>query len=226
MRGRQPLTPEGFWARMTTREPGQYWEWTGARRGRDVEKGRQYGHLKLPTGVYIGAHRYAWVLTNGPIPDGLLLMHTCDNTLCCNPAHLRPGTQKDNMADMRAKGRSATGAKNGTYTHPERRATGDRHSSKTHPERVPRGDRHSSKTHPELLRRGEAHQNHKLTDDLVREIRRRAAAGEVQRRIAESMGVPYKRVSKVVRGDIWTHIQPCGAHGDCYDLAVKIGVAS
>lgn len=51
-------------------------------------------------------HRVAWELANGrPIPEGMLVRHSCDNGLCCNPAHLSLGTQLDNMADMYQRGR-------------------------------------------------------------------------------------------------------------------------
>lgn len=52
-----------------------------------------------------GAHRVAWTLTYGEIPDGLLVLHSCDNPPCCNPKHLRLGTMKDNMEDKIARGR-------------------------------------------------------------------------------------------------------------------------
>lgn len=43
------------------------------------------------------AHRVAYILTKGDIPDGLLILHSCGNRRCCNPAHLRQGTQSENV---------------------------------------------------------------------------------------------------------------------------------
>lgn len=60
------------------------------------------------------ASRVAYELFCGPIPDGLSVLHTCDNPRCCNPTHLFVGTTRQNMEDRNAKGRTARGSKNGT----------------------------------------------------------------------------------------------------------------
>lgn len=65
-----------------------------------------YGRIVMPyTHRLIASHRLAYLLYRGPIPDGLLVCHHCDNRKCCNPAHLFLGTKTDNALDMCAKGR-------------------------------------------------------------------------------------------------------------------------
>lgn len=56
----------------------------------------------------LAAHRVSYEVYVGPIPDGLILMHSCDNPPCINPKHLRPGTNHENTQDMLAKGRHRT----------------------------------------------------------------------------------------------------------------------
>lgn len=79
------------------------WRWLGAKHGKG------YGHFKMPTGKGDGriekAHRTAYNLYVGEIPDGLMVLHRCDNPSCVNPDHLFLGTNDDNMKDMVAKGR-------------------------------------------------------------------------------------------------------------------------
>jgi hypothetical protein len=59
------------------------------------------------------AHRMAWVLSRGPIPEGLGVLHTCDTPACVNPDHLFLGTDQDNMTDKKNKGRAQAGEKHG-----------------------------------------------------------------------------------------------------------------
>ena len=55
------------------------------------------------------AHRYSYTHYVGDIPEGLLVLHSCDNPPCVLPSHLRVGTQADNMAEMTVKGRASNG---------------------------------------------------------------------------------------------------------------------
>lgn len=96
-------TPEDFWAKVDTRGPDECWQWKSAR---FKKKNKQMGYGRhAGSGPFTYAHRCAWIFTFGPIPDGKLIMHKCDNVLCCNPSHLQVGTDRENIADMKAKGR-------------------------------------------------------------------------------------------------------------------------
>lgn len=81
------------------------WLWTGC-----TDKDG-YG-ITNANGASIKAHRAAYEIANGEIPDGLIICHTCDISSCVNPNHLYAGTYKENSNDMVARGRSLTGERN------------------------------------------------------------------------------------------------------------------
>lgn len=88
------------------------WLWTGTIIA--ARKNRRYGIFYV-SGRNIRAHRYSYELLKGPIPNDLMVCHTCDNTFCVNPDHLFLGTNRDNVDDMLRKGRQARilGERNG-----------------------------------------------------------------------------------------------------------------
>jgi hypothetical protein len=146
--------------------PDGCWPWRGRVGYRDG-----YGRF----GDWL-VHRRVWFEVNGPIPEGMLICHHCDNRPCCNPKHLFLGTQADNLADMVAKGRSAS------------------------------GDRSGARRHPERLWRGSQIPQSKVTEADVPDIRARAAAGESQRSIGLSHGLTQGAVWSIVQRRTWRHV--------------------
>lgn len=110
--GPRPIHPAiRFWRFVDC--SGEHWLWRGGKRGQYGAFTERYGHSVI-------ASRYAYELTHGPIPLGFNILHACDIPACVRPEHLFIGTQKDNIADARRKGRLAIGKRNGYYTQPRR----------------------------------------------------------------------------------------------------------
>lgn len=95
-----------FWSNVHISEANDCWEWT-----RSLFAGG-YGRV-TSKGKVTGAHRIAYELVYGPIPQGLQVLHSCDNRKCCNPRHLSVGTNLDNVKDKVSRGRQTSGSRNG-----------------------------------------------------------------------------------------------------------------
>lgn len=111
------LTPisERFWLKVSKGESADdCWSWTGGK--------NEHGYGIIGRGRrgdgFIKAHRLSWELHYGDVPDGLCVLHRCDNPECTNTQHLFLGTKAKNSSDMSSKGR----AKNGTNQHSFRRS--------------------------------------------------------------------------------------------------------
>lgn len=113
MRKGPPSIPvaERFWTKV--RKTGGCWLWTASR------DRWGYGMILGPKRRPRLAHRVAWELTFGAVPIGLLVLHHCDIPHCVNPSHLWLGTQRDNLADAKAKGRRPSHL----WAHPHRKET-------------------------------------------------------------------------------------------------------
>jgi hypothetical protein len=173
-----------FWRKVTKDGPapehqlhlGPCWSWIGAL------DSYGYGCILFDyttTGKQqkVRAHRLSWILHNGPIDEGLLICHRCDNRACVRPDHLFLGTYADNSRDMVAKGRSATGNRTGTRLYPERRP------------------------------RGENNKKAVLTEERVRYIRDQVCGGRSDRSIARELGVTAGTIFSVRTGRTWRHVQ-------------------
>lgn len=109
---RRDSVEERFWKHVNKTDT--CWEWTGALY-------RGYGRMRLndKRRSRITVHRFSWELHNGPIPDGMLVCHHCDNRRCVRPDHLFLGTYSENTFDSVAKNRN--------YKEPRSNLKGESH---------------------------------------------------------------------------------------------------
>lgn len=98
--------PEQFWAKVD--KSGECWIFHGAH----DPQGYGYVNRAALAPHMLKAHRYSWMLANGPIPDGMCVLHRCDNPPCVNPDHLWLGTIGDNNRDKMLKGRASRVTRN------------------------------------------------------------------------------------------------------------------
>jgi hypothetical protein len=175
---------ERFWEKVNKKGPDECWEWTAGKNGRG------YGAF-LFDGKPYGAHCFSWILHNGPIPEGLFVLHNCpngDNTSCVNPAHLWVGSHTENMQDMYRKNRQA---------------------AVTKPESFARGERNGAHTKPEKVLRGEANGGSSFKEAEVVNIRQLYDSGamtvlEIARKFNKSKGGVYAIATRRT----WKHVQP------------------
>lgn len=153
-----------FWPKVDVRGPDECWEWQAST---DRKGYGRIGRGRAGTG-WIYAHRASWQLEHGrELSSDELVCHRCDNPPCVNPAHLFVGSDADNLADMRRKGRGFV---------PEPQRGEDQHAAR-------------------------------ITEDDVRTIRRRRAAGETLRSIADDYGYTEAGISRICLRKTWGHVR-------------------
>jgi hypothetical protein len=91
-----------FWLMVDRRSDTECWEWLS---GKDTGGYGRFSH----SGKGTKAHRFAWEDHFGESLGDRIVLHTCDNPLCCNPSHLKAGTYEENNKDRTQKGRTCRG---------------------------------------------------------------------------------------------------------------------
>jgi hypothetical protein len=159
-----------FWEKVAKSDEG-CWEWLGA-----ISCG--YGNFYWGGRAH-KAHRVSWEIHNGPIPDGVCVLHHCDNPRCVHPDHLYIGDKQDNARDREKRNRS-------------NHATGERHGRYTHPGQT----------------RGSKNGRSKLTEQQVRELlNSHYKQGTCKAELARRYGVSDTTVCNIVSGKLWPHVE-------------------
>lgn len=193
------------------------WEWTGGFTRGGYGRFRM-GSVADGTRGQRRAHRVSWELFHGPIPNGYDVCHACDNPPCVNPDHLFLGTRKDNMVDMRRKGRAAANER-----HPQAKLTDGQVAEiralggtmpqhkigslfgvdQRHISRILSGSRRVTERGRTYRGVGSTCFKAKLDDDTVRAIR---ASSETTTAWAHRLGVSVATISRARSGRAWKHV--------------------
>lgn len=202
----------------TTVQPNGCWVWTG----NTNKKG--YGLLSVG-GRNRSCHRLVYAEQHGKIPDGLCVLHRCDNPPCINPDHLFLGTNAENNQDKIDKGRMPLGEKVGSHKLSADQVAAIRRDFRPGLSAVMAAQYgvipatilsivngvwrvgESPPCEHKPSSKGAANGNAKLTAELVRSIRARHSSGETQKAIAESIGVTISAVNLVVLRKNWRHVE-------------------
>jgi len=169
-----------------------------------------YGAIQLD-GKKRSTHRVSWELHNGPIPDGLYVLHRCDNRKCVNPAHLFLGTHQDNMRDRDQKGRQARrdGELNpmSKLTNAQRAEMVAEYLAGKEPVHAiakKYGVSHGSILNSTEMRIGKVGYRNgraKLTPEIAKKIREAAALGVAVNAIARETGLSWPTINRVLTGE-------------------------
>ena len=98
-RGLRRVFAERLFEKVQIGGERECWPFTGSWRSRFG-----YGRIRDASGACVQAHKAMYELMVGEVPDGMFLLHECDNPLCCNPEHMHPGTAGENRWDQFAHG--------------------------------------------------------------------------------------------------------------------------
>jgi HNH endonuclease len=173
------MTPEAFDTRLSIPDARGCRIWQGFRNPAG------YGRTTVARGVSKLAHRLAWELAKGPIPEGICVCHKCDVPACCEVSHLFLGTHADNSTDRVSKGRQSRGA--------------------PHAATLPSREEHSAKMR-KVAARGESQWMARLTERDIVSIREMLRAGEYQKDICRKFGVSQSIISEIKNRKIWAHV--------------------